>query len=155
MKKSLKLFFILIIALSINSIFAQQWSAEQKDVWASVEKYWEISSNGDAEGFLSYFDDSYIGWSNRGAFPNDKASTSKFIRWEMKNSQTLLYSITPASIWVKGDFAFTHYFFTVLEKNKDGKEEWSSGRWTDVLMKKGDKWVLVGDHGGKKQSSDD
>jgi hypothetical protein len=23
------------------------------------------------------------------------------------------------------------------------------GRWTDILMKQGDKWVMIGDHGGR------
>jgi len=29
------------------------------------------------------------------------------------------------------------------------KKEWEKGRWTDILMKKDGKWMMVGDHGGK------
>ena len=36
-----------------------------------------------------------------------------------------------------------------IMKGPDGKEKPSEGRWTDILMKQGDKWVLIGDHGGK------
>ena len=35
----------------------------QKDVWKSVEDYWALDAKGDLEGFMSYFDASYVGWS--------------------------------------------------------------------------------------------
>ncbi len=43
MKKLVSVFTILfvVILLSANS-FAQQWSDAQKDVWAGVEKYWDV-----------------------------------------------------------------------------------------------------------------
>ena len=71
----------------------------------------------------------------------------------MAKNSTVLYTITPVSIWVKGEFAFVHYYFTQVEKDKEGKETMSGGRWTDILMKKGSKWVLVGDAGGRRQSN--
>ena len=45
MKKLVSVFTILfvVILLSANS-FAQQWSDAQKDVWAGVEKYWDVAS---------------------------------------------------------------------------------------------------------------
>ncbi len=64
-------------------------------------------------------------------------------------SSHVLHTLTPVTIWVKGDFAYVNYFYAQLEKDKDGKEKPSSGKWTDILMKKNGKWVLVGDHGGR------
>jgi ketosteroid isomerase-like protein len=154
MSKYFKSFLIIAFSLLlINSTFAQEWSSEQKDVWSSVEAYWSISSKGDVDGFLNYFDDSYTGWNNRAPVPNNKANVSKYIRWDMAKNSTVLYTITPVSIWVKGEFAFVHYYFSQVEKDKEGKETMSGGRWTDILMKKGSKWVLVGDAGGRRQSN--
>lgn len=34
------------------------------------------------------------------------------------------------------------------------KEKGVGGRWTDVLKKQGDKWVLIADHGGATPSKD-
>ena len=48
---------------------AQQWSDAQKDVWKSVENYWALDAKGDLEGFMSYFDASYVGWSYEGGWP--------------------------------------------------------------------------------------
>lgn len=68
----------------------------------------------------------------------------------LKNNSIILYTITPFTIWVKGDFAYVHYFYSELDKNiASGKEEQSGGNWTDILMKKDGKWVLIGDHGGR------
>jgi len=35
-----------------------------------------------------------------------------------------------------------------------GKEKSSQGRWTDILKKEGDKWLLIGDHGGPTEDED-
>jgi hypothetical protein len=39
--------------------------------------------------------------------------------------------------------------YTRLYKDSEGKEKREAGRWTDILMKDGNKWVLIGDHGGE------
>ncbi len=140
----------LILVAFVGNNYAQQWSAEQKDVWAGVEKYWEVSSSGNAQAFLSYFDSSYLGWSFQSKVPQNKANTSKWIENDFKNNSNVLYTLTPVSIWVKGDFAFANYFYAQIEKNKEtGKDESSEGNWTDILMKKDGKWLLIGDRGGK------
>ena len=55
----------------------------------------------------------------------------------------------PATISVNGTFAYVHYYYTMLMEGKDGKREGEKGRWTDILMKKDGKWIMIGDHGGK------
>jgi len=138
-----------VVILSANS-FAQQWTSEQKDVWAGVEKYWDVDN---AQTFLTYFDDSYMGWSNQSMVPQSKANTAKWIENDMKNNTPVLHTLTPLTIWVKGDFAYVHYYYSQIQKNKEtGKDVTSSGIWTDILMKKDGKWVLIGDHGGRTSS---
>ncbi len=152
--KKISVIVSLLIITTFCNVFAQQWSSEQKEVWAGVQKYWEVPSKGDADGFLSYFDESYKGWNNQSKVPQNKANTSKWIREDLKNNSTVLYTLTPLTIWVKGDFAFVHYYYGQLNKNiKTGKKTPSSGRWTDILMKKNGKWLLIGDHGGKTSNT--
>jgi len=57
--------------------------------------------------------------------------------------------------WHSGfrDVALADYYYTRIYKDVEGKEKTEEGRWLDVLKKQGDKWVLIGDHGGRK--SDD
>jgi ketosteroid isomerase-like protein len=128
---------------------AQQWSDAQKDVWKSVENYCALDAKGDLEGFMSYFDAGYVGWSYDSPVPGDKATAEKFMAQEYQMSKTLVYDIKPLAIQVHGNFAFVHYYFLTLAKNADGKIEEVKGRWTDILAKQGDRWVLIGDHGGR------
>ena len=139
-----------VVMLLSGNIFAQQWTAEQQDVWSGVQKYWDVEN---AQTVLTYFDDSYMGWSNQSMVPQSKANTAKWIENDMKNNTPVLHTLTPLTIWVKGDFAYVHYSYSQLTKdNKTGKETPSSGIWTDILMKKDGKWILIGDHGGKTSS---
>lgn len=142
-------FAILVLFLFISNISAQQWTEEQKAVWAGVEAYWAVSLTDTPMDFLSYFDDSYFGWSYDYEAPGTKADVQKSLGYWTSKGKVVYYIITPARIWVNGDFAYVHYYYTQVTESPDGKPNTEKGRWTDILMKKGDKWVLVGDHGGE------
>jgi ketosteroid isomerase-like protein len=137
----------LLLLVPLNAV-AQEWSAAQKDVWASVEAYWALDAQGKTKEFMEYFDADYAGWHVRNPLPSTKASSTKFISYGHKTSKTLVYDIQPVAIKVHGQFAFVHYYYNQMVKNAEGKDEPNGGRWTDILMKQGDKWVLIGDSGG-------
>lgn len=149
MKKLLSIFTVLfaVIILSGNSA-AQQWSNEQKDVWAGVQKYWEINNN-DPLAYFKFFDDSYLGWSYANETPGTKEDAVKSSKYSSTKVKQVYNTITPARIWVNGDFAYVHYYYTQVSEDKDGKSNTEKGRWTDILMKKNGTWMLVGDHGGE------
>ena len=130
-------------------LFAQEWSAPQKEVWKNVEAYWALDAAGNTEGFLAYFHADYMGWDNGRAVPAGKDVARKFITHGHKTSKTLVYDIQPVAIKIHGNVAFAHYHYVQITKDEAGKEKESSGRWTDILTKQGDKWVMIGDHGGR------
>ena len=127
---------------------AQEWSDKQKEVWKNVETYWNLDVKRDLEGVLSYFHDDYSGWFNRSALPSNKASTSKSFAHFFETTKILLQEIQPVAIKIHGNMAIVHYYYSRLVKDVEGKERNRSGRWTDILMKQGDKWLLIADHGG-------
>ncbi len=129
--------------------WAHEWSAAQKEVWKTVEAYNAAFDKGDIETFMSYFHSDYRGWIYTAPVPSDRATVRKFVEYAMKSSKVLLSNLTPTEISIFGNVAIVHYFWTSVEKSADGKEETNSGRWTDVLMKQGDRWMLIGDHGGR------
>ena len=146
-----KLFFLIaltIVLLQSLNIYSQQWSPEQKDVWAGVEKYWEINNN-DPIADLKYFDDSYLGWSYENEAPGTRDGVVKYKKYFSTKVKPQFNILTPARIWVNGDFAYVHYYYTQVSEDKDGKSNTEKGRWTDILMKKNGTWMLVGDHGGE------
>ena len=151
-----KLFFLItltIVLLQSLNMYSQQWSAEQKDVWAGVEKYWEINNN-DPIADLKYFDDSYLGWSYDSEAPGTRDGVVKYKKYFSTKRKSQFNILTPARIWVNGDFAYVHYYYTQVSEDKDGKSSTEKGRWTDILMKKNGTWMLVGDHGGEVKNDD-
>jgi ketosteroid isomerase-like protein len=128
---------------------AQEWSASQKEVWKNVEAYWALAAKGDLEGFMGYVHPDYRGWGYGAALPRDKAAAKKWFGHGMQAEKTVLYEINPVTIQVHGDFAFVHYYYAEILMDAEGKERTASGRWTDILTKQGDKWVMIGDHGGE------
>lgn len=141
--------FIFLLLCCANITSAQQWTDEQKDVWKGVEAYWAVSVTDKPLDFLNYFDESYNGWSYDSQAPYTKAEVKKSLDYWTTKGKTIYYVITPARIWVNGDFAYVHYYYSEVMEGNDGKPITEKGRWTDILMKKNGKWMMVGDHGGE------
>jgi ketosteroid isomerase-like protein len=151
MWKVSKVIFVSVILSTFcaMSLSAQQWTDEQLEVWKSVKAYSDLSNKGDVEGFLTYYDESFIGWPYGSDATHNKTTRAEWVKYFLPLSTALVSTITPEAIWVKDNFAFVHYYYSNVTKDKDGKISIESGRWTDILMKKGDRWVMIGDHGGQ------
>ena len=146
-KLSLLITMGLIYVLTAVPASAQDWSKEQLEVWKNVQTYWDLDAKQDLDGFMSYFHEDYIGWSKRNAFPGDKTMAKKWIGESYKDSKTLITDLSPLAINIFGNVAIVHYYYTQLSENKEGKRTNEQGRWTDILMKQDDRWVLIGDQG--------
>ncbi|MFA8433779.1 MAG: DUF4440 domain-containing protein [Marinifilaceae bacterium] len=154
MKKLFRIFIVIAafgcMSYSPFSAVAQEWSDVQKKVWTEVESYWDLHAKGDLEGFLNYFHADYIGWYNRSAMPGDKDSLRKWLKEMFETKKVVLYEIKPVAISVYGDVAVIHYYYSQVVQYKPEKKHHEEGRWTDILMKQGGKWMLIGDHGGPR-----
>ena len=137
--------FMIILS---STYFAQEWSTEQKEVWQVVETYNEMISKSDVKGLMSYIDDSYSEWTYELDAPIDKSTLKTILDYWFPNIKSHYLTLTPDKIWVNGDYAYVHYYFNQYFENNEGKNEWEKGRWTDILIKKDGKWILVGGHGG-------
>lgn len=151
MKRFGKMFAVLAVSTvcATAGLYAQEWSAAQKEVWKNVEAYWALDAAGNLDGFMSYFHENYMGWEFDQPLPSGKATARKFIEHSYKMNTTVLYDIKPVAINIFGNVAIADYYYTTVSKDTAGKERERSGRWADILMKQGDKWVLIGDHGGR------
>jgi ketosteroid isomerase-like protein len=129
--------------------FAQEFSSAQKEVWRNVQTYLELERKQDLEGFMSYFHERYRGWPSGSALPIDKASARELISHDMATTKVLVERAQPVAIEIHGNVAFVDYYLSQVIKDADGKEKTETERWTDILMKEGDKWLMVGDHGGE------
>ena len=138
-----------VAMLAATSAFSQEWSAQQKDVWKNVETYWALAAKGDVEAFLTYFHKDFSGWINGAHLPHDRATREKFIRFNDPRNEILFQDVKPLAIKIHGNIAIVHYTYTEISKSAgDEKEKTEQGRWTDILMKQENKWVMIGDSGG-------
>ena len=154
--KTLVKSIIIVLCLTLLTsaqLFGQEWSEEQKEVWKNVETYSDLSAKRDLEGFMGYFHDDYSGWNNQNALPANKASRRKFISHYFETTTVLVYDLQPVGINIHDNVAIVHYYYSVVFKDVEGKEKEGSGRWTDILIKQGDKWVMIGDHGGSSATN--
>jgi len=138
-----------VLVLAAGSVSAQEWSAEQQEVWGQVEAYWEVYFQGDVPGFLAVFHDDYKGWQYGSPLPTGKASSEKWLTYSSESFKWVIYEIIPASIVVVDNIAIVHYFYSGVYTDAEGEKTNNQGRWTDVLMKDGDKWLIIADHGGR------
>jgi ketosteroid isomerase-like protein len=144
-----------LAALIAAPAAAADWSAAQQEVWKNVEAYWTSWSKGDIDGFQGYVHQDYVGWSVDSPVPSGKASSGKWMGFWAANNTVMVYEVTPVSIMVRGDFAVVHYYYSQVAKGSDGKMKSAKGRWTDILVKQGDRWVLIADNGGDADNGDD
>ena len=137
-----------LTALGAGAASAQEWTAEQKTAWAAVEGYWAYAAAENLDSMMAAYDDNYSGWAKNDPFPSDKASVGKWTKYALPEYDVIIYELNPAAITVFDDVAVVHYFYTAVTMDKEGKKTRSTGRYTDILKKFGDKWLLLADTGG-------
>jgi ketosteroid isomerase-like protein len=143
--------FVIVLGFGFTSLRAQEWSPAQKDIWKNVNDYWSLLAKGDIDGFASYIHADYVGWDNESVLPGTKEEGKKWLDFGKQGGEKiLLYEIKPLTIKIYGDVAFVHYYYTMIKQNGEGKKSPEAGRWTDILLKQGNKWMMIGDHGGKE-----
>jgi ketosteroid isomerase-like protein len=149
MQKIFKIMLVLFIGIAVlsNTALAQEWSAEQQEVWKAVENWWELEKNNDVEGIKALFHKDYIGWFWEDSAPVGHADVLKWADHMIPKGKIVYTNLKPLDILVIGDVAVIHYYYSNFQ-TVDGKETVERGRWTEVRKKEGDKWLLIADSGG-------
>jgi hypothetical protein len=142
-----------VLALLALPVQAQQWSAEQQEVWQIISKHWELEKAGD-KAWIDLLHDSFQGWSSDDLMPLSKADTVRFTDAEVGHFKILAQHTTPVGIVVTGDTAVIHYYHATFIEFDDGERETIDGRFTDILTRTGDGWRFVGWVGEEKGEDD-
>jgi len=129
-----------------------EWDDVQKEIWQQVEVYTKLIIDGKINKFLEYFHKDYLGWNYYENYPISKKDVKDELL-HLPSTEIISYNITPVSIQVKNDIAIVHYNYSAVYKTSEGVEKTKSSRYTDILMKDDEKWVLIGDHIDKNSFS--
>ncbi len=133
---------------------AQQWSAEQLEVWDVIQSQWAATMEKDASWPDRFLHDAFMGWGNDQPAPRSKDSRTMWSRYGMENSTTLVQELYPIAIMVEGNTAVAHYFYSTAAEDRKGDRETTSGRYTDVLLNDGGAWRFIAWHGGEEAEDD-
>jgi ketosteroid isomerase-like protein len=129
-------------------LFAQEWSAEQKEVLAFETAFWKAVADRDQAAALALMHEDYQGWGYGSYLPSGKASAKASFAHSFPATKTFYHEVTPLKILVKGNLAVVHYILSGHGTNEKGEHESGDERWTDVLIQEGGRWLLLGDQGG-------
>lgn len=148
MKTKIFLLLFLFIGFATTSVFAQEWTKAQKEVWQVVDDSWMKFKTGDVEGLTAFLHENYQGWSNDSPLPETKEMVKKWLQERKNNIQIEYYELNPARISITENAAVVDYFFsyemTYIRREKKELQEWY-GKSAEFYIKEGGKWLLLGD----------
>lgn len=153
--KNLKVIVLVLCSLLfVSTALAQEWTKDQLELWTSIEASWANWKDGDLDGALAIFHEGYLGWSDEYPMPADKAKVTKMWNMMKDSYEVMFYDLEPVRIVVVGDAAVAHYYFNFYA-NFMGKEKSVKGKNSEFYIKKGSKWMLLGDHTTTAEDDDD
>jgi len=127
---------------------AQTWNADQQEVWRLEEQQWQMAKNKDVSWIdkmvhpnLSYWDVDQPG-------PQNKASLVRWNRYNNSTATVLEQELFPISVTITGNIAVAQYRYSVARENYKKERETVTGRYTDVLVKDGGRWLFIAWAGG-------
>ena len=131
-----------VLALLAQPGQAQQWSAEQMEVWDTISEMWELEMAGD-DAWKDMIHPSFLGWPYESLMPRDKENLLRLIDAESGQFKVLTQNMHPLAIVVTGSTAVAHFLHMTLVEYQDGEHELFEGRSTDVLTLTEAGWQIV------------
>ena len=147
MKRSVITVLSLLLVLPLAAS-AQQWTAEQLEVWQVELDVWAMDMAGDKTWIDRYVHDDLLGWPNASPIPIGKESVAKWYGFEDPEASVPVFELTPVGIVVHGDVAVVHYFVDLGEIDSKGERHRRRGSWTDFLVKDNGSWKYIAWRGG-------
>jgi ketosteroid isomerase-like protein len=138
--------FALTVTLAAAPAVAQEWSPVQKEVWKAVEAAWAAEMSGDLETYMSSYHPEFVGWGANNAFVRSKEYVRQVSEYTKATTKYLIHALMPHAIKVHGNVAIVHYTYVFITEDEEGRQG-DQGHYTDVLLKEGDKWLTIADHG--------
>jgi ketosteroid isomerase-like protein len=141
------LLFLAVTAYA-HAASAQTWSPEQQEIWRLEEQQWKMAAAKDLSWIETMVHPNINFWQTDQPMPRNKASLSRWAKYDSGNSTVLEQEIFPISATVTGDVAVAQYRYQVASENYKKERETVTGRYTDVFLKEGGRWRFITWAGG-------
>lgn len=127
---------------------AENWNAEQQEIWALEEQQWKMAAAEDMTWIESMVHPNLSYWETGQAMPQNRASLARWTRFQASNSSTLEQELFPISIVITGNVAVVNYYYMAARENSKQERETVNGHYMDVLIKDGGRWKFIAWTGG-------
>ncbi len=138
------LLFACIVLLAATPVSAKEWSAAQKEVLNSFNTYLADVQRGNTKAMIAYWHPKYVSWNYAEELPTHYDSSLKGLEEFFANYKFTKFECDPLEIQVEGDIAILHVRFRIVISDSAGKEMSSSGPETVILVKRENKWSMIG-----------
>lgn len=136
------------LALSVFPVCAQTWNAEEQEIWKLEEQQWKMSAAEDLTWIETMVHPKAMTWGNDWPSPTNRASLSRWNKYDAASGATLEQELFPLSVTITGNVAVAHYRYRVAREDHKKDREIVTGRYTDVFVKEGGRWLFITWAGG-------
>jgi ketosteroid isomerase-like protein len=143
---------VAVIALAVLlplTLQAQEWSAEQQEVWTQVERHLVAFHAGDMETAYESVHPDFVFWNSNNSVPGDRSSAWELDRIFFRELGGIWHTalFTPLTILVYDDFAVINFYVRGLLQEPGGVPSFTTIRWLNVWKKETGGWMLVANYG--------
>lgn len=146
----LTLVVLAILVIWPSSSRAQQWTAEQMEVWKAVEDCWVVWFQHDVQAHKACFHDDYQFWPAGQAAPFGKDRLEPYWKYVRDAQSVLAYDVDPVKITVHGDAALVHWSVFIWSRGPNGELAGADSYQEAMMMvKDGGRWRYFGGAGSE------
>ena len=128
---------VFIVASGLSS-FAEELTAEQKEVWNAIVADIENFKIGDVDKLMEARHDDFVGWFGNKRSLYGKTGANTYYKGWFGWGVPTKFDIEPVKILIMGNVANAYYTFDMSGQNYSNK-----GRAIETLVKEGNKWLLI------------
>lgn len=127
--------------MNTDASVPDSWSARQRAVWAGEETYWDVTAEGDVEGFMALVHEDFVGWPDT----EETAITLENLRpvieeWVADDpDEDFRYELTPLGVALSGDTGVAYYRAT---EHRGGAD--NTYRITHTWLETDEEWKILG-----------
>ena len=129
------------------SALAGEFTADEQTVWSLERAYWAYVKNNDVDGYLTLWDERFVGWPGFSKTPMEKNNISGWLAWVHDNPSKIYdYELTKEAVRAFGDVVIVHYRVHGFYRSADTGEIVSvrrTSRITHTWQKRGDSWQII------------
>jgi Domain of unknown function (DUF4440) len=140
--------FLGVLSLLPMLAAAQTWTAEQQEIWTLEEQQWQMTKDKDLSWIDKMVHPNISYWDVQQPGPQNKASLTRWNRYGNSASTVLEQELFPIAVTITGNLAVAQYRYTMIAEDYKKERERTTGRYTDVLIKEGGRWLFIAWAGG-------